>query len=469
MEGCFVLEAGTYLAYDEHKRLNVKGGVMDHLNAGRALMGDSLGFHIIFVMLGIALPLFTLLIEYWGLRRKSAELLRTARLWSYISSVLVITGVISGTVVALQMFFVWPGVMQFGGKVIGVGFMVEGYAFLVEAIFLSFYVSTWDKIKGYKHVLIGSLIPIGACASGVIITAVNAWMNHPTGFEMVNGEIVNPRPWAALFNSASLLEISHSMFSYFVSVALLMAGVYAFLMLRKKFSTKLSRDAAQFVMSRMLLIAFVGMLIVGFLGDRSAKYLAREEPTKLAAIEILDTTQTNAPLRLGGSLNADTQKSEGGMVIPGGLSVLAYGDNKAEVKGLSEVPRNMWPPLVVHAIFDIKMLIVPFMVIVPTIFLVLYKKSKKKAFSRPMLWSVFVLGFSGIVVVELGWMLTEIGRQPWAVTGYVLTKDAFTTSPGVRELGFLFPSVFVVLFGLTYVALKKTVSTFSTRSAKEKK
>lgn len=155
---------------------------MDHVNAGRVLMGDSLGFHIIFVMLGIALPLFTLFIEYWAIRRKSAELMKTAKLWSYIASVLVVTGVISGTVVALQMFFVWPGILQFGGKVIGVGFMLEGYAFLIEAIALAFYVATWNKIKGYKHIFIGAFIPLGAALSGVLITAVNAWMNHPTGF-----------------------------------------------------------------------------------------------------------------------------------------------------------------------------------------------------------------------------------------------------------------------------------------------
>jgi cytochrome d ubiquinol oxidase subunit I len=436
---------------------------MDHVNAGRVLMGDSLGFHIIFVMLGIALPLFTLFIEYWAIRRKSAELMKTAKLWSYIASVLVVTGVISGTVVALQMFFVWPGILQFGGKVIGVGFMLEGYAFLIEAIALAFYVATWNKIKGYKHIFIGAFIPLGAALSGVLITAVNAWMNHPTGFEMINGVVSNPKPFTALFNQTTFLEVTHSMFAYYGSVALLIAGIYSYTLLRKKSVSKTKADTAHFIISRMAVIAVICMLVVGYLGDRSAVYLAEKEPVKLAAMEILDTTQDNAPFRFGGKLDKETGVSNGGLTFDGGLSWLAKGSTDAEVKGLDSVDKQFWPPLVVHTLFDIKLALIPLLLIVPLVFLGLYKKAKAKAFSKPMLIAMMVTGLAGIVVTELGWMLTEIGRQPWAVTGHVLTKDAFTTSPGVQALGFLFPTVFVILFVLTYIALRKTISSFNAR------
>jgi cytochrome d ubiquinol oxidase subunit I len=180
-------------------------------------------------------------------------------------------------------------------------------------------------------------------------------------------------------------------------------------------------------------------------------------------MEILDTTQDNAPFRFGGKLDKETGVSNGGLTFDGGLSWLAKGSTDAEVKGLDSVDKQFWPPLVVHTLFDIKLALIPLLLIVPLVFLGLYKKAKAKAFSKPMLIAMMVTGLAGIVVTELGWMLTEIGRQPWAVTGHVLTKDAFTTSPGVQALGFLFPTVFVILFVLTYIALRKTISSFNAR------
>ncbi|HMT18692.1 MAG TPA: cytochrome ubiquinol oxidase subunit I [Candidatus Saccharibacteria bacterium] len=433
---------------------------MEHVNAGRALMGDSLGFHILFVMFGIALPLLTLIMEYWSIKRKSESLRKVAKLWSYIATVLVVTGVISGTVVALQMFFVWPGILEFGGEAVGVGFMWEGYAFLLEAIFLAYYVSTWDKIKGFKHLLIGIPIPLGALLSGIIITSVNAWMNHPTGFEYVNGQLINPQPLKALFNETSFLEVTHSMFAYYGVVAMLMAGAYAWVGLKNK---KALNETVKFIIVRMSIIALICMGIVGFLGDRSAKYLAREEPTKLAAIELLTETQSNAPLRFGGRID-ESGEEVGGIVIPDALSILGKGDPNAVIEGLDKTPKTLWPPLIIHTLFDIKMFIVALLLLIPSLFIFLYYRSPKKAFSKPMLISLTTIGLLGVVAIELGWMLTELGRQPWAVYGYVLTKDAFTTSPGVQQLGYLFPAVFVLLFIATYFGLKKTIERFNKKN-----
>lgn len=433
---------------------------MDRVMAGRTLMGDSLGFHLLFVMFGIALPLLTLFVEYWSIKRKSNALRQVAKLWSYISTVLVVVGVISGTVIALQMFFVWPGIMQFGGEVIGVGFMWEGYAFLLEAIFLAFYVSSWDRVKGYRHLLMGIPIPLGALLSGIIITSVNAWMNHPTGFQYIDGKIVNPQPLQALFNQTSFLEITHSMFGYYGVVAMLMAGAYAWSVYRNK---KSLNQTTKFIMVRLSIIALICMGIVGFLGDRSAKYLATHEPTKLAAFELLDKTQSNAPLRFGGTLNANGE-STGGLVIPGALSILGKGSTSGVIQGLDQTPKDLWPPLFVHTIFDVKMAIVPLLLAIPLLFLVLYRKYPKKAFSKPMLLGLASVGILGTITLELGWMLTEIGRQPWAVHGYVLTKDAFTTSPGVQQLGYLFPVVFVLLFVATYFGIRATIRRFNSKN-----
>ncbi|HEY5667818.1 MAG TPA: cytochrome ubiquinol oxidase subunit I, partial [Candidatus Saccharimonadales bacterium] len=135
---------------------------MEHLNAGRVLMADSLGFHIIFALLGVGLPLCMLFVEWLAIRRKSNPMRESARLWSYVVSVLVIGGVLSGSVVALQMFLIWPGILQFGGHAIGFAFMLEGYMFIIEAVFLALYVKTWKSIQGYKHLLLGVPVLLGA-------------------------------------------------------------------------------------------------------------------------------------------------------------------------------------------------------------------------------------------------------------------------------------------------------------------
>ncbi|HMT56333.1 MAG TPA: cytochrome ubiquinol oxidase subunit I, partial [Candidatus Saccharibacteria bacterium] len=214
---------------------------------------------------------------------------------------------------------------------------------------------------------------------------------------------------------------------------------------------------------RMSIIALICMGIVGFLGDRSAKYLAREEPTKLAAIELLTETQSNAPLRFGGRID-ESGEEVGGIVIPDALSILGKGDPNAVIEGLDKTPKTLWPPLIIHTLFDIKMFIVALLLLIPSLFIFLYYRSPKKAFSKPMLISLTTIGLLGVVAIELGWMLTELGRQPWAVYGYVLTKDAFTTSPGVQQLGYLFPAVFVLLFIATYFGLKKTIERFNKKN-----
>ncbi len=437
---------------------------MDQTMAARTFMGDSLGFHILFVMLGIALPLFTLLVEYWGIKRKNSGLLRTARLWSYLSTILVITGVISGTVVALQMFFVWPGILQFGGKVIGLAFSLEGYAFLLEAVFLAYYISTWDKIKGIKHVLIGIPIPLGAALSGFLITSVNAWMNHPIGFDYVDGQVVNARPVEAIFGTTSLLETAHSLAVYYMTVALVIVAVFAVTYLRHK-PTGAALKNTQFLMKRFACIALGLMFVIAFFGDLSAKYLATTEPTKFAGIELLDKTGPYAPYRVGGSIN-DNGVAEGGIVVENGLSVLATGTTDGIVQGLDQADRSIWPPLFVHTIFDLKMAIVPFLFLIPAAFLVLIYKDAKKAYSKVMMWALVAAAIGATLALEFGWMLTEIGRQPWAINGYLLTKDAFTSSTGIQQIAVVFPLVFILLLVLTLVALRKMTVRFNAKEVR---
>jgi len=198
------------------------------------------------------------------------------------------------------------------------------------------------------------------------------------------------------------------------------------------------------------IVAFILLVIVAVLGDASAVNDASTQPTKLAAIEILDKTQTNAPLRIGGEINADGT-AQGGIVLPGVLSLLAGRSWNYEVQGLDKTPRDQWPLLIVHNLFDIKMLIVGYVSVLLLALLVFRWRLK-----RQPRWFLAILAASGIVgiaLVELGWMLTELGRQPWAVQGKLLVSDAFTKSVDVVKIGYIFPCLFVVLLAATLFAL----------------
>jgi cytochrome d ubiquinol oxidase subunit I len=427
------------------------------LQASRVLMGDSLGFHIIFVLFGLTLPILVSWFEFLGIRKKDPGYTNIAKFWSKIMAVLVISGVISGTVIALQMSLVWPGILQFGGKVLGLPFMFETYAFLIEAIFLSFYMFTWGKVSPLLHWFTGLFVILGSSLSAYMITAVNAWMNSPVGFTYSNGKLGNVSVWDALTSRTTLIEFFHSMPAYFFAATIFVAGMYAFKLLKV---AKKDRSAKAYKYDWVVvhkLVAFAAVLLVatGVMGDVTGKYLAKYEPTKLAAIELNYKTQSNAPLVLGGTGNDTGEISGPHIKIPGGLSILAGNSTATEVKGLNEVPVNERPPLYVHFLFDVKMLIVALLSAFTIAYFALRAWRPKIRSSRLFLLLLAGSASAGIILVELGWMLTEIGRQPWAVRGYVTTEQAVTKTHDITSFGYLFPLAYVVLGALTILAVKK--------------
>lgn len=433
---------------------------MEHLQAARVLMGDSLGFHIIFALLGIGLAVCMSLMELIAIKRKDDAILENARLVSYIATVLVITGVISGTVIALQMFLIWPGVLDFGGSVIGLGFTLEGYMFILEAVFLAYYVASWKKLRGYAHWLLSIPVIVGSTGSAFFITAVNAWMNNPVGFDFVNGEITNPRPAEALFSITSFSQFFHSVSGYYLVASLVITAAYAWVLLRnKKLKVGTSKTALVIVRAFGLTSAIL-VVSTALIGHISAQYVAQYEPTKLAAIELLKETQSNAPLLLGGTAN-DDGSSTGGVEIPGGLSLLVGGSTETSVKGLNETPQELWPPLILHFLFNLKMAFVAIIGLTLLIFMYYYYKRPRSVPPRLVLAALVATPFLAITVIELGWMLTELGRQPYAVYGYILTKDAVTTHSEVWALAWLFPTVFILLLILTIWAVRLTIKRFT--------
>lgn len=408
---------------------------MEEIHLGRVLVGDSLGFHIIFVGLSIGLPFLISIFEWYAWRKNDDNVRGLIRLLARWAAVFVITGVMSGTIIALQFSTLWAPFMDAARPHVGKFFQLESYMFLIEAVFLAWYFATMKEVGSKKHFLISLPINLGAIGSAFFITMVNAWMNNPTG----------------IWTTTTTNEILHSVTSYFFATTLVLLGYLAWRTLRKP--SKNARVFLQWSINRVAIIAAVLMVLLGILGHQSAVDIAHTQPHKLAAIELLDETQTNAPMRIGGSMN-DDGKAEGGIIIPGLLSLLAGNSFDTTVKGLGDYPRDRWPLLVVHLLFDIKMALVGVAsaMIAGALFFYWRKREQPRWFAVVLA----ALGSIGLVMVELGWMLTELGRQPWAINGKLLTADAFTKGVNMMQTGIIFPSLFVLLTIATAFALHRT-------------
>lgn len=424
-------------------------------DAARALMADSLGFHIIFALLGVGLPLVILLIEQLGLRRKDPLILEHARRLSQATVILVVAGVASGTIISIQMSLMWGKLIEFGGPILGLAFGWEGYAFMLEAVFLAFYVSSWGKVKGWKHWLLGMPVAIGSFGSALSITLGNAWMQNPSSFEVVNGKVVTEDVLGALFTKTAAFMVSHSVVGYYLATVLCVLGIYAFYMLRHK-PKRADRTAVQTIMFRLGATAIVLTVVTALLGHLQTQYLAQSQPRKFAAIETVEKTTKNAPYIVGGEWTSDG-KVEGGIKIPNGLSILTGNTPQTEIKGLSYFPKQDWPMLFINVLFESKLMLVALVTVIPLAFVGLHYRKLRQSIgrwrhSKPMLIALLPMGPIAIIIVELGWMVAEFGRQPFVVNGYMRTADAYSGS-GVGGWGYLFPVLFLVLFVSTGTAL----------------
>lgn len=431
------------------------------LEASRVLMGDSLGFHIILVLFSLTLPILVGYFEFMAIRRKDEALRRLAHQWAKVMAIIVISGVISGTIIAFQMTLVWPGILKFGGEVIGLPFMFETYAFLIEAVFLGLYMATWNnkRVSPWLHWSFGLFVWLGATMSAYAITSVNAWMNLPSGFDFINGRIQNVDVVKAMFSETALIEFFHSMPGYYLAASLAIASLYFIKIARKPRDERTGEVSKMdwYVLRVLMTFAVISFVAVAITGDLTGKYLAKHDPVKLATIEAVQTTGDHAPFIFGGSNHVGGKVTGPYIKVPDALSILAGGSSRTVVSGLENTPASLQPPAYIHSLFDIKLVAIGAMAVLIGVYFVASRYVKSLLKSKPLLILAAIAGFLGIVVVELGWMITEIGRQPWAVRGYVTTAQAMTTSHTVSVYAYFFPVSFVFLFVFTIIAIKRTL------------
>ena len=311
-------------------------------------MAVSLGFHILFAVVGIGLPMMMVISEAFWLRTGDPVYRVLARRWARGAAILFAVGAVSGTVLSFELGLLWPGFMKFSGPIIGFGFAMEGFAFFTEAIFLGIYLYGWDRVPPLAHWLSGVVVAISGTASGILVVAVNAWMNSPAGFVLEAGQATHIDPIAALLNPCMLAETLHMTLAAYAATGFAVAGIHAIL-LRRDRTNRFHRRA----LAIALVVGGVASILQPLSGDYAAKTVAKFQPTKLAAMEGQFRTESRAPLRIGGMPDPIAEKTRYALEIPGGLSILAYGNPNAVVKGLSDVPKADRPPVrVIHVAFQ---------------------------------------------------------------------------------------------------------------------
>jgi cytochrome d ubiquinol oxidase subunit I len=391
----------------------------------REQMALSLGWHIVLACFGVAFPTMIFVVHRRGIVRNDAVALGLAQRWSKVSAVLFAIGAVSGTVLSFEMGLLWPGLMGPFGDVLGLPFAFEGLSFFVEAIFLGIYLYGWGRMPPRRHLLM--LVPMAT--AGVVgtfcVISVNAWMNAPAGFTMVDGEVTDVDPWAAMFNDLVWMQFLHMWVAAFMVVGFVVSGVYAVGMLRGR------RDAhhrlgfvVPFVFATVAALTqpVVGHLLGGDLGDR--------QPAKLAAFELAETTESPSPLRVGGFLVDGEVRWAIDIPVLG--SLIAQNSFTEPVPGLDTVPPEDQPPVnLTHWAFQTMIGIGTLLAGAAVLFWFARWRGRDLLERRWFLRFAAAAGPLAVVALEAGWIATEVGRQPWVVYGVLRTTEAAGSNSGL--------------------------------------
>jgi len=422
---------------------------MTDLLAARTQMAVSLGFHIVFAELGIALPLLMVLAEWRWRRTGERAYYDLARRWAKGTAVLFAVGAVSGTVLSFELGLLWPGFMRHAGPLIGMPFSLEGFAFFLEAIFIGVYLYGWERVSPRAHLAAGIVVAVSGAASALFVVLVNAWMNTPVGFTVdAAGAFVNIDPVKAMRSPAAFQQVLHMLLASYAATGMAVAGVHAWMLLR---------GAAPAFHGRALMLALsVGApaaVVQPLSGDLSARVVAETQPVKLAALEGQWETERGAPLRIGGWPDASREETRWALEIPRGLSLLAFHDPNAEVRGLRSVPPEDRPPVrIVHVGFQTMVGLGSAMALVALWAAWVAWRRRDLSSDRRLLRALVIVTPFGFLATEAGWVVTEVGRQPWVVQGFMRTAHAVTPMPGLVVPMVTFTALYVGL-GIVVVAL----------------
>ncbi len=412
-------------------------------------MAFTLGFHIILASFGVAFPAMMLIANYRGLRHDDEAALRLARRWSKVAAVTFAVGAVTGTVLSFEFGLLWPAFTAKFGEVFGVLFAIEGIFFFLEAIFIAIYIFGWKRLSGWTHFWTGVPIAITGIGGAFSVVAVNSWMNQPQGYTLSGGHVTDVEPFKVIFNPAVPYEVPHMILAAYMVTGFLVASVYAVGMLRGR------RDRHHRLgLLIPLTVACIATPIQLGVGDTAARAIAEDQPIKFAGMECVQKTHTHVTEYIYGRCTSDGIK--GGIGIPGFDSWLVGFSTDTQVTGLDTVPPDDRPPAntMLHWAFDTMVGIGTALMGLALWLAFAWLRRRDIPRSHWFLRAVAVSGIAAIVAMECGWIVTEVGRQPWVVYNVMRTEDAITGASGIWVTFSIALALYTVLGIATVVTLR---------------
>jgi cytochrome d ubiquinol oxidase subunit I len=409
-----------------------------------------------------------LIANYRGIKHGDADALELAQRWSKYMAVTFAVGAVTGTVLSFEFGLLWPRFMGQWGEVFGVPFAFEGLFFFTEAIFIAIYIYGWRRLKPWTHFWTGVPLVITGVLGSVSVVAANAWMNTPEGFTLDrNGDVVDVDPWGVIFNDAMPLMAAHMVIAAYVVGGFLVASVYAFAMLRGR------RDRHHrlgFLIP--FTVAAVAMPVQMAVGDSLARWVYNNQPMKFAAIELVPETSSDVPETLLGRLNSDGTVS-GGIEIPGLASWLSDPGTGTStvVQGLDSFPEDARPTVsqvnTVHLAWDVMVGLGTLLFLLSAWYGLCWLFRRDMPKSRWFLRIASGAGVAAIVTMEAGWVVSEVGRQPWMVYNLMKVEDSATANTGVWIMSLLVGALYIGLGITTVLILRRMAKRFRERGLGE--
>jgi cytochrome d ubiquinol oxidase subunit I len=419
------------------------------LGAARSQMAFTLGFHIVLASLGVAFPAMMLIANYRGLKRGDADALLLARRWSHVVAVTFAVGAVTGTVLSFEFGLLWPEFTGRFGKVFGVLFAVEGIFFFLEAIFIAIYIFGWKRLSPWAHFWSGVPVVITGLGGAFSVVAVNSWMNQPQGFSPTTGDVTSVDPLKVIFNPAVPYEVPHMILAAYLVTGFIVASIYAVGMLRGR------RDHYHRLgLLIPLTVACIATPIQFAVGDTAARAIAKDQPIKFAAMECVQQTSTHVTEYIYGRCTSDGVK--GGIGIPGFDSFLVGWSTDTQVTGLDTVAPDDRPPYntMLHWAFDTMVGICTALIALGAWLAFVWWRRRDIPHTKWFLRAVAISGALAVVALEAGWIVTEVGRQPWIVYNVMRTEDAVTDASGVPVTFGLIIALYVILGAALVITLK---------------
>jgi cytochrome d ubiquinol oxidase subunit I len=391
----------------------------------RAQFGLNIGFHILFPSLTIALGWILLYFRIRYARSADAAWLATYKLWTKIFALTFAMGVVTGITMSFQFGTNWPGFMNKVGNIAGPLLAYEVLtAFFLEATFLGIMLFGMNRVPGWMHIFASAMVALGTTLSAFWILALNSWMQTPAGQIVQGGQIIAGDWWRVLFNPSFPWRFAHMLLASGLTASFVVAGLSAWRLLR-------SEDAsARKTLRTGLVLAAVIAPVQAFVGDQHGLNTLEHQPAKIAAIEAIWKTEKAVPLVLFAVPNEEERRNDFAIEISKGASLLLKHDSDAEIKGIDAFSPDTAP--VTPVFFAFRAMVGLGALMLVAAWWGAWATRGGALPPRWMLWTLAGFTFSGWAATLCGWLVTEIGRQPWLVTGILRTADAVGADSGAQ-------------------------------------